>query len=123
MALDPAVGRSIGVRSLVFAAVFAASASLFYMVGFVQRSGLGDAASVSGAQCAQRFAGMDISATQTDGRIEARWPNLTDISTVIGTASAGVMACPGWRVEKFCIGNGCQSPGAHLVLRQVGDDF
>ena len=121
MTLDPAEGRSLGAKAMIFSAVFAAAAVLFYMVGFVQRSGMGDAAEVSGAQCAMRFAGMDVSATQSDRKIEVSWSDLADISTVMGTASAGIMACPGWQVQRFCIGTGCDRPGAHLELQQVGD--
>lgn len=113
---DPVVYREFGYKSLIFAAVFGLSAAGLYGASFVQRSGIGKTAEVEAQACAAKFTALGASAIGDETGVRATWADLSDPAMIAGSASAASLACPGWRLKSYCIGSGCDTPGASLEL-------
>jgi len=118
---DPVVYREFGYKSLIFAAVFGLTAAGLYGASFVQRSGIGKTAEVEAQACADKFTALGASATSDGTAVRATWSDLSDPGRIAGSASAASLACPGWKLKAYCIGSGCDVPGASLELGRSGE--
>lgn len=113
---DPVVYREFGYKSLIFSGVFALAAAGFFTASFVQRNGIGKAAEIEAQACASKFTALGATASGDGVSVRAQWADLSDPSMIAGSASAASLACPGWKLKSYCIGSGCDVPGASIEL-------
>jgi hypothetical protein len=51
--------------------------------------------------------------------LNATWPDVTKGLESLSGSSAAAMACPGWRMVSFCMGEGCPTKGASLSMKRA----
>ena len=118
--MDPIQRRRAGVNAMLVSLVFfgvsaAASAGLAVSHHAVVNQ---IAANDQDCQNSIKLLGATTAAV-TGNDAKATWSNVEGGQTTLASASAAAMACPGWKMTSFCMGQGCSTPGASLTLHRA----
>jgi hypothetical protein len=58
-------------------------------------------------ECKSRLEGLGYKANVNGDTISAEMTGLRDASYKLGQATMAVMSCQGWKLSRFCMGEGC----------------
>jgi hypothetical protein len=115
--LDPILRRRVGIMSLAMAAIFLSVSAAAGVGNAIRRDAVAQEAVASNKACENRIKLLGASqVTMTEDRVVAQWSSLEGGYSLVGDASAAAMACPGWKMKSFCMGQECSTPGARLEL-------
>lgn len=120
MFFDPIQRRRIGVTALFLALVFFAVAAAAGVGNAIARNSAASQLATRDQDCqnSMKLLGAKDAALQEDS-IVASWDDLNGGVNTLSSASAAAMACPGWKMQQFCMGQGCAKPGATLTMIRV----
>ena len=123
MFFDPIQRRRIGVTAIFLALVFLAVAAAAGVGNAIARNSVASdlAARDTDCQNAMKLLGAKTAEVQ-DNSIKATWPDLNGGVNTLSSSSAAAMACPGWKMQTFCMGQGCATPGATLTMIRVASE-
>ena len=120
MTLDPIQRRQLGILFLFIAMVFAAVAAAAGVGTAIRRQSVASDLAAADQECQNRISlvgGKNVSVS--GDTITATWPDVTKGLESLSGASSAAMACPGWRMSAFCMGEGCPTPGASLTMLRI----
>ena len=118
--MDPIQRRRAGVNAMLVSLVFfgvsaAASAGLAVSHHAVVNQ---IAANDQDCQNSMKLLGASNASVGGDDA-KGSWSGVEGGQTTLASASAAAMACPGWKMTAFCMGQGCATPGASLTLHRA----
>lgn len=115
--LDPIQRRQYGITALLLAVLFLAVSVGAAVGNTIRRESVANDILTANQACEERLKILGASnVVRTDDRIVMNWSSLDAGYSVLGEASTAAMACPGWRMKKFCMGQECNAPGAILEM-------
>lgn len=118
--LDPIQRRRYGIFAMLLALAFFGVAAAAGVVTYIQRQSVAKDISALNQECQNRMKILGAKAVSgSDSDLTATWDGVDGGYTTVGSASAAAMACPGWRMTRFCMGTGCSTPGATLTMSKV----
>lgn len=122
--LDPVQRRRYGVTALALSAVFVVLAIGGGAATAMRRDAVVEETNASLAKCQADINALGASSVQVNGdTLVAEWAGVEGGYTAMGNASAAAMACPGWKMTAFCMGQECSNSGVHLEMsRAVEED-
>ncbi len=62
-------------------------------------------------ECKDRLHDLGFNSTVTGKKISAEMTGLDDAAYKLGQATLAALSCPGWRLSRFCMGEGCGAKG------------
>src|SRR5690606_17920367 len=83
----------------------------------IRRDSVVKEVNASEQECENRLKLLGASSVnKTEDRIVVEWHSLDGGYSLMGDASAAAMACPGWTMRSFCMGQECSNSGVKLEL-------
>lgn len=121
--LDPIQRRRYGITAILLSIVFLSVSAAAGVGNAIRRDAVVKEIEATAQDCENRIKILGGSiTTKTETKIVIEWPSLEGGYTLMGDASAAAMACPGWDMREFCMGQECQNSGASMVMgRSVQD--
>lgn len=117
---DPILRRQYGIGALMLATVFLTVSAAAGVGNAIRRNSVAEEIVASSAQCENNLKTLGAdSVIVTDETVTAKWDGLSDGYAQLGGASAGAMACQGWVMRTFCMGQECQQPGVLMTLTKT----
>lgn len=115
--LDPIQRRQFGFISLALAAIFLAGSAAAGVGNAIRRDTVANEVIAKDKECENRIKLLGASKVSlSNNRVVAQWDSLEGGYSLVGDTSAAAMACPGWVMKSFCMGQECAAPGAMLEL-------
>lgn len=116
---EPAQKRRYGTFLIIGAAVLLGSAGLTQAGIAVGRAHAVRAEEANVQQCKANIKGLGAATVVSSGdEIVATWNGVNGGMAELGSSSAAAMACPGWTMSHFCMGQECRKPGATLTVKR-----
>lgn len=125
MFFDPIQRRRIGVTALFLAMVFFAVAAAAGVGNAIARNSAANQLATRDQDCVNSMkllGAKTVTADSEQGTIKAKWDDLSGGVNTLSSASAAAMACPGWKMQSFCMGEGCTEKGASLSMIRVATE-
>lgn len=120
--LDPIQRRRLGILFLFLAMVFAAIAAAAGVGNAIRRQSVSSDLAAADQECQNRIGSLGGKNVALNGQtITASWPDVSKGMESISGASVAALACPGWKMTSFCMGEGCTTKGASLTLTRVAE--
>ena len=120
--LDPIQRRRLGILFLFLAMVFAAIAAAAGVGNAIRRQSVSNDLAAADQECQNRIGSLGGKNVAINGQtITATWPDVSKGMETISGASVAALACPGWKMTSFCMGEGCTTKGASLTLTRVAE--
>ena len=118
---EPLLRKQIGRLSLLLGGLCVLAASLIGGFNYIRRLSVADQEIATVTQCdtdLKSFAGSTVEHVGDD-TLTVSWPTVAGGYSRLGDASAAALACPGWTMKAFCMGQACRIPGAQLTLEKL----
>jgi len=120
--LDPIQRRRLGILFLFLAMLFAAVATAAGVGNAIRRQSVASDLAAADQECQNRVGVLGGKNVALAGdTITATWPDVTKGMESISGASTAALACPGWKMTSFCMGEGCATKGASITLQRLAD--
>ncbi len=118
--LDPIQRRQYGIYAILLSMIFAAAAIAAGTGTAIKRQSVASESAAVIQECQNRMGVLGATkVTVNEDSVTASWPSLEGGMTTLSAASSAAMACPGWVMDSFCMGQGCSEPGAKIVLKRA----
>jgi hypothetical protein len=118
--LDPIQRRRYGIMGIIFSGIFLLLAIGALVGNSYRREAVVEQIASANQECQSRLKTLGASVTGGDEKIVAKWDSVEGGYSHLGSASAGAMACPGWKMTSFCMGQECTAgPGAQMELNKI----
>jgi len=118
--LDPIQRRRYGIMGIILSAAFVSLAVGAFVGNSFRRDAVVAQIASADQECQSRLKTFGAVVNGTDGKIVARWEGVEGGYSYLGSASAGAMSCPGWKMSYFCMGQECKGgPGAQMDLTRI----
>jgi hypothetical protein len=115
--VDPSQRRQFGLIALAMSAIFLSVSAAAGVGNAIRRDSVAKEVVSANKECENRLKLLGVTkVVATDETIVAHWESLEGGYSLVGDASAAAMACPGWKMKTFCMGQECSTPGAKLEL-------
>lgn len=115
--LDPIQRRKYGVTALLLSVVFLSVSVAAGVGNAIRRDTVIEEVNASNQECENRLKTLGASSVaKTEDQIVVEWNTLDGGYSLMGDASAAAMACPGWTMRSFCMGQQCKNSGVRLEL-------
>lgn len=120
--LDPIQRRRLGILFLFLAMLFAAVATAAGVGNAIRRQNVASELAAADQECQNRVGSLGGKNVAISGQtITATWPDVTKGMETISGASVAALACPGWKMSAFCMGEGCAIKGGSMTLQRVAE--
>lgn len=120
--LDPIQRRRLGIIFLFLAMLFAAVAAAAGVGTAIRRQSVASDLAAADQECQNRIGSLGGKNVSLNGQnITANWPDVTKGMESLSGASTAALACPGWRMTAFCMGEGCPTQGASMTMTRVAE--
>src|SRR3546814_16357398 len=117
--VDPIQRRQFGIIALGLATIFLSVSAAAGVGNAIRRDSVANEVISANKECENRLKLLGVmNVSMGEDKIVANWNSLEGGYTLIGNESAAAMACPGWKMKSFCMGQECSVPGARL--EQIG---
>lgn len=119
--LDPILRRRYGFYAIFLAVVFFSVALAAGAGNAIRRQGVANELAAANQECVNRLGSLGAKAIiDTDGdTVVANWEGVGEGYKTVSNASTAALACPGWVMSKFCMGEGCSPAKASMTLRKA----
>jgi hypothetical protein len=118
--LDPIQRRRYGILALLLSMIFFGVAAAAGVGNAIRRQSVTSDISAATQECQNRLGTLGSkTVTATEDTITAEWATLDGGYNTLSSASSAALACPGWTMQSFCMGQGCTKPGATLQLKKA----
>lgn len=115
--LDPVQRRKYGVTGIVLSVVFLSVSVAAGVGNAIRRDTVIEEINASMQECENRLRTLGATnVSVADDKIVVDWNDLSGGYSLLGDTSAAAMACPGWQMRSFCMGQECEIAGVRLEL-------
>jgi hypothetical protein len=120
--LDPIQRRRLGILFLFLALLFGAVATAAGVGNAIRRQSVASDLAAADQECQNRVGSLGGKNVAISGEmITASWPDVNKGMETISGASVAALACPGWKMTSFCMGEGCTTKGGTITLTRVAE--
>lgn len=118
--MDPIQRRKIGISTTLLALVFLGVSVTASLATAVKREAVSSQIAATDQDCKNRLQILGAeSVVMSENELSLKWSSLEGGYARIGEASAAAMACPGWVMKAFCIGQECRGGEVTMTLYKV----
>lgn len=118
--LDPIQRRRYGIVAMMLALIFFGVAVLAGTANAMRRHAVSEEIASANQECQNRLGVLGAkNVSQNEDQITAEWTGLDAGLQTLSNGTAAAMACPGWVMVSYCMGEGCSVKGASITLRKA----